>query len=89
MIGQGKGFEFWDKYLPLYSSIYLTQDLLNEVSSPDISDLQKRFDIIAARASTSSDLQDNEDEEGDSSCEIELPEHLQKMVDNALAQMSE
>ena len=39
--------------------------------------------------STSLDLQENEDEEGDSSCEIELPEHLQKMVDNALAQMSE
>jgi len=73
------------------SGIYLTQDLLNEVSSPDISDLQKRFDIIAARASTSSDLSclDNqEDEEADSSCEVELPDHLQKLVDTALAQLN-
>ena len=71
------------------SGIYLTQDLLNEVSSPDISDLQKRFDIIAARASTSSDNLDNqEDEEADSSCEVELPEHLQKLVDTALAQLN-
>ena len=31
--------------------IYLTQDLLNEVNSPDISDLQKRFDIIFINSS--------------------------------------
>merc|ERR1719189_3271838 len=57
------------------TGIYLTKDLLNEVNSPDISDLQKRFDIIAARANACSD---DEDEEADSSCEVELPEHLQK-----------
>ena len=71
------------------TGIYITQDLLNDVSSPDISDLQKRFDIIAARASTSSDNLDNqEDEEADSSCEVELPGHLQKLVDTALAQLN-
>ena len=69
--------------------IYLTQDLLNEVNSPDISDLQKRFDIIAARANIGCSDQDlDEDEEIDSSCELELPDHLQKMVDNALAQLN-
>ena len=71
------------------TGIYLTKDLLNEVSSPDISDLQKRFDIIAARESTSSDLSilDNKvEEDADSSCEVELPEHLQKLVDQALSQ---
>ena len=67
------------------NGIYLTKDLLNEVNSPDISDLQKRFDIIAARANACSD---DEDEEADSSCEVELPDHLQKMVDNALAQLN-
>ena len=69
------------------TGIYLTQDLLNEVSSPDISDLQKRFDIIAARASTSSDQYEEEEAE-DSNCEVELPDHLQKLVDQALAQMN-
>ena len=60
--------------------------MLNDVTSPDISDLQKRFDIIAARASLSSD-QDEEEAE-DSNCEVELPDHLQKLVDQALAQMN-
>ena len=61
--------------------------MLNDVTSPDISDLQKRFDIIAARASTSSDQYEEEEAE-DSNCEVELPDHLQKLVDQALAQMN-
>ena len=36
-----------------------------------------------------SDQEDlDEDEEIDSSCELELLDHLQKMVDNALAQLN-
>ena len=59
------------------------------MSSLDISNLQKRFDIIAARASTSSDLSilDTKlEEDADSSCEVELLEHLKKVVDQALSQ---
>ena len=56
-------------------------DLIQDVTSPDISDLQKRFDKIMCN--TNSGQNDSEEEEKG----VELPEHLQLLVDQALAQM--
>ena len=65
----------------------INPEVLKEVTSPDITDLQKRFDLFAQNSSQEdlSERPKSTDNETDS--EVELPEHLQKLVDQALAQM--
>ncbi len=70
-----------------------------EEPSPDLSDLYKRFeninppDLIAqTRPSTAQEILANVSETKDKdneNDEIELPEHLQKMVDSAMAQIEQ
>ena len=69
--------------LPEQESLSLIgQDVLKDVTSPDIADLQKRFDIMTSQGDGS-----KSDDDGDLDSEVELPEHLQALVDKALAQM--
>ena len=61
----------------------ISQSILKmDVTSPDIADLHKRFDAILHPEP----IEKNGDEETNSD-DLELPEHLQKLVDQALAQM--
>lgn len=51
-----------------------------ELTSPDLGDLQKRFEMLHSDE-TDETSEDNED------AEIELPGHLQKLVDQALEKL--
>ena len=59
----------------------ISQSILKMEASPDIADLHKRFDAILNP--TAEENGENETNSED----LELPEHLQKLVDQALAQM--
>ena len=60
----------------------ISQSILKMEASPDIADLHKRFDAIL----NPENIKKN-DEDDVTSEDLELPEHLQKLVDQALAQM--
>lgn len=53
--------------------------VLDHVLSPDVSDLQKRFELLREVSLEESEAEENEDNE------VVLPENLQKLVDKAMA----
>ena len=63
----------------------ISQSILNiDVTSPDMADLHKRFDAILNEPLETKNEQKETVEDPE---DLELPEHLQKLVDQALAQM--
>ena len=71
---------------------------MSDIVSPDISDLQKRFDQLQDYAPpdlidtlvqkpANNDTDDSQEENMNSEADLELPEHLQKLVDKAMAEL--
>ena len=74
---------------------------VSDIVSPDISDLQKRFDqlqdyappdlidtlVQKPSATNGSTTDDSSEENMNSEADLELPEHLQKLVDKAMAEL--
>ena len=72
-----------------YSPLSIVNDRLDlmldqsDVYSPDIADLHKRFDAILNQEKTTADQE--EDTKDDLDEDFELPDHLQQLVNQALA----
>ena len=72
---------------------------VSDIVSPDISDLQKRFDelqdyappdlidTLVQKPDNNGSTDDSSEENMNSEADLEFPEHLQKLVDKAMAEL--